>query len=501
MPSSAVKITMPKSNVLRFLSTLIAMCLWAAEAGAAGPAVTVSPGVNPPSTSTNASGTGFGATEAVDLYFDTTDEALVVTNASGAFASKALAVPATALPGIHWITAIGRHSGLAAQVLFTVRTDWAQKGYGSQNKAFNPYENVLSPQNVAGLERVWALKGVAGPPTEYEGKLFIALSAGKIASLNPATGATLWSTTLSVPNGIALTGAGGLVFAPDSSKTVYGFSAASGAQVWSVTENQFGQVAAADGVVYANTALGITFALKQTTGYILGEGGCSGSPFGPPTIEKGFGLDNIYVACGTSVFAMNQTGGPLWSHTLSGGTLTAIAASNGRVFLGDTNGGLYWGNADTGGRFTTVLYQGAFVAAPAVARGVVYAGSQWDYLRAYEPRELQAIWSVFAGDGFSSQPAVANGVVYVGDDAGDLFAFTAANGTLLWTARGGTSNIVANGMLFATDATGDLYAYALNAGNASVYHRNPKPPAIASLHPNLSLSLYRHATFRRADEQ
>ena len=67
---------------LRLASGLIGLCLWSAVAEAAGPAVTSVPRFSPPSTSTNASGISFGATKAVDLYFDTTDEALAVTNSS-----------------------------------------------------------------------------------------------------------------------------------------------------------------------------------------------------------------------------------------------------------------------------------------------------------------------------------------------------------------------------------------------------------------------------------
>jgi hypothetical protein len=50
-------------------------------------------------------------------------------------------------------------------------------------------------------------------------------------------------------------------------------------------------------------------------------------------------------------------------------------------------------------------------------------------------------------------------------------------------------------------ANGNLYAYALNAGNSSVYHREVRPPSIASLHPHKSLSVNTHHTFRSANEQ
>src|ERR1700733_10360109 len=111
------------------LAALLATAAWhggASGAWAASPAIKVSPGVNHPSSTTNVSGTAFGATEAVDIYFDTTDEQLAVTNGSGAFGKTPIPVPANAVPGTHYVTAVGRHSGLAAQQAFTVDTDWAQ---------------------------------------------------------------------------------------------------------------------------------------------------------------------------------------------------------------------------------------------------------------------------------------------------------------------------------------------------------------------------------------
>src|SRR6202012_213923 len=101
-------------------------------------------------------GTGFAPSEAVDIYFDNTDMLLVVTNSAGALPARQLNVPASALAGEHWVTAIGRKSGDAAQVAFTVSTDWKELGFSSHGKRVNPYENVLSADNVPGLDVAWS---------------------------------------------------------------------------------------------------------------------------------------------------------------------------------------------------------------------------------------------------------------------------------------------------------------------------------------------------------
>ena len=66
------------------------------------------------------SATGFGDSEAVDVYFDTVDTLLLVTTATGTFTGP-LTLPASATPGAHYVTAIGRHSGDAAQITVNIR--------------------------------------------------------------------------------------------------------------------------------------------------------------------------------------------------------------------------------------------------------------------------------------------------------------------------------------------------------------------------------------------
>src|SRR5258706_12070043 len=67
----------------------------------ASPAVTLSTTVGPPTSSVTVSGSNFGSAEAVDVYFDTTDEALTIANGQGSF-SVSISVPAGAIPGTHW---------------------------------------------------------------------------------------------------------------------------------------------------------------------------------------------------------------------------------------------------------------------------------------------------------------------------------------------------------------------------------------------------------------
>ena len=68
-----------------------------AAAGAAD--VKLSPASGPPTSTVAVSGSGFGVSKTVDIYFDTTKEAHAITNASGHFRNVKVSVPASAVPG------------------------------------------------------------------------------------------------------------------------------------------------------------------------------------------------------------------------------------------------------------------------------------------------------------------------------------------------------------------------------------------------------------------
>ena len=100
---------------LRSASLLLVMPAALCTALIAQPSVSASPKSGPPAEKVMVGGTGFRAHEAVDVYFDTIDLALATANSGGAFSGIRLRVPTAAVPGAHWITGIGRQSGIAAQ--------------------------------------------------------------------------------------------------------------------------------------------------------------------------------------------------------------------------------------------------------------------------------------------------------------------------------------------------------------------------------------------------
>jgi outer membrane protein assembly factor BamB len=69
---------------------------------------------------------------------------------------------------------------------------------------------------------------------------------------------------------------------------------------------------------------------------------------------------------------------------------------------------------------------------PAVANGVVYAGSSQGNLCAIDAVKGTLVWEAPISIGFSS-PAVADGDIFVGATDGTFYALDAATGSRLWS--------------------------------------------------------------------
>jgi hypothetical protein len=223
------------------LALAVAFLLLGFGIAAAAPAVTLAPATGPPTTTITVSGTGFNIIQAVDIYFDTTDACLSVSDAAGAF-SCTIKAPAGAQPQNHWITAIGRKDGSAAQKAFTVRTDWAQfHGMNAKHTGFNPYENTIDTSNVRNLDILWtAPLGPFAPssaPVVVGGRVYIGGGDGKLYSFSTKTGAAVagWPKTLSgtaVGNSSPAVG-GNIVYIATSvpDRKLCAFNAVSGAAI------------------------------------------------------------------------------------------------------------------------------------------------------------------------------------------------------------------------------------------------------------------------------
>src|SRR4029077_19988045 len=127
------------------------------------PGATISPSSGSPGTQVTLSATGLSAFEAVDVYVDTTDKELVIASGSGTV-QAAVTIPGSAGSRAHWVSGVGRDSGVGSHAPLPVQDNWPQRGGAASHHGYNRYENVLSPTTVAGLGLAW--EGITGNATD-----------------------------------------------------------------------------------------------------------------------------------------------------------------------------------------------------------------------------------------------------------------------------------------------------------------------------------------------
>src|ERR1022692_168615 len=121
----------------------------------AAPSITLSEKSGPPTSKILVSGRGFEPNVGVDIFFDTKDKALVVTNPKGAFHDAGIYAPRSAYPGKHWVTALERNNDKGAQEPFLVQTNWNQFHFDADGTRLNPFENFFNPGRAAQLGLEW----------------------------------------------------------------------------------------------------------------------------------------------------------------------------------------------------------------------------------------------------------------------------------------------------------------------------------------------------------
>ncbi len=198
--------------------------------------VTVSPIINHPATQIGVTGSGFSANEAIDIYFDTTDELLVFSDSTGNIVRHTFYVPTTAAPGQHWVSAVGRKNGDGGQVAVTINTDWTTFGFKPSGKRNNVWENVLSASNIGQLDIAWSrtlngFGGITSSPAVANGIAFIGSPSGTLYAFNSVTGTPLWTATTGTSIVSSPAVSGGIVYVGSQDKTLYAFAAANGDEV------------------------------------------------------------------------------------------------------------------------------------------------------------------------------------------------------------------------------------------------------------------------------
>jgi outer membrane protein assembly factor BamB len=464
------------------LAALPVLAALLATAARAQTAETLAPASNHPDSTTNVSGTGFGADEAVDIYFDTTDEQLAVTGSNGAFPATPIAVPASALPGTHYITAIGRRSGDAAQKAFAVRTNWPKFGEGNHNQGANLFENVLGPSTISGLDLLWNVDTgsyIDAAPAIYNGNLYIGTWGGDLDAVNATSGAKVWTANPGSAMG-SPTVSGTLVYVENSVPATYAYNLSNGTLQWSYPGigNYLASPVVANGIAYVGGP-GM-YALNASTGALIWRvqpGNLSSYVNYAPAVANGL----VYWTEGAILYASNAaTGAQVWSAAVPGGNVASTPmVANGAVYIGGGSGNLYAYSAREGSLLWTADTSSVSGSA-AAANGLIYVCGFDSDCYGLSPLNGSVVWSYTAPGYVYGTPTVANGIVYLPSND-SIIALNAYYGTVLWstTSSGliGSAAVIANGMLYFGSADGNFYGYAIGAGGTAKI----KPPSIAAL--------------------
>ena len=469
----------------------------------AAPSVALSPILNHPSSQVTVSGSGFGAGKGIDVYWDTSDEMLVVSDSTGTFRKKAIPVPSSALPGTHWVTALERDNGNGAQASFTVRTDWIEHGFGSRGRRYNPYENVISPGNAAKLDVAWTYTTgdiIESSPAVVAGTVYIGSNDGYLYALNATTGAKKWSTKVGRIDYSSPAVVGGVVYIGSLAGKIYALNATNGSVKWvypssgNLGFNVQSSPTVVAKVVYIGADDGNLYALNASTGAKLWSflTTADDQVWSAPAVWQGV----AYIGSGDrSIYAISTTThAKLWSAPTSDVVLSSPAVANQHVFAGSYDETLSIID-DNSGLDRFYYTTGSILSSAAIADGTVYFGSQDGKLRALTDSLASStyLWQYDATVAINSSPAAANGVIYFGQDKnatgeGYITALDSGTGSVLWQGHAAdsvtSSPAVANGMVYVGSYDHKVYAFALDAGANSAYHRKQRPPSYASLHPN-----------------
>jgi outer membrane protein assembly factor BamB len=474
---------------LKSCACLVAACLLLCAPVNAAPSVSLSRKSGPPTSRILVSGSGFGPNVGVNIFFDTADEALVVTNGKGEFQDARIDAPRSARPGGHWVTALEANDS-GAQKPFLVETDWSQFGFDVEGTRLNPYENVLNPGTVAGLQLKWKYTTggfVASSPAVENGIVYIA--SNKLYALDARTGANRWSYPVS---GASPAVANRVVYVGDDK--LYALDAETGTELWeySTRGRVYCPPTVADGTVYFGSDDHNLYALDAKTGALRWSYLTGGVMRSAPAVANGV----VYAGSDDrNLYALDaRTGTKLWSYTTDGEIfISAPAVQNGAVYVASCGVGktVFALNASTGALMWSFPTNAGIQASFAVGAGVVYVASVDNYLYALNATTGGELWR-YSGGFYTSSPAMANGVIYIGSASyGTVDAISSSTGTLLWSYATGTyfqyaSPVVTDGLVYSGSDDGTIYVFGL-LGSAQVKPDVASKPNFSTLRPDFSL--------------
>ncbi|MFZ5896453.1 MAG: hypothetical protein ACOY0T_35695 [Myxococcota bacterium] len=423
----------------------------------------------PPGTSVTVTGSGFAPGAEVQLTLDSEPVANAIAAIDGTIHLE-FEISLDMQPGVYMLSATS--AGSSGSARFAVRTDFAQDGFAPNYARYNPYENVVGPDNVLSLQRRWRstnlspLRGriiVAGARLfatgipelsigDYERWLY-AVGKGShdwlwYAKLGAANGVFQRKTAVAAAYGFVYVGAAdGLRVYPQDCRADFGeclpaWTGPTGSHASTPVVYRNTVYLNSAGTLYAfpsscpTTSCGplwtaasgadysLAVAIYKNTVYTVGT-----PQAGSPSVLAAYPVDcrNDGNACD-----------PLWQSPIEGEPYDTPVLSNDRIFLvTGTALRAYRYDCGLGGATCTPLWRATgerFTTAPAVAEGVVYSEGRQPALfpsdsyfasawavncrsNGGECRPLMRFATIFRDSDADLGPGFANGIIYHGAGA------------------------------------------------------------------------------------
>ena len=308
------------------------------------------------------------------------------------------------------------------------------------------------------LTQVWSTflgGGVVSYPIIVGTRIFVVVgySNSVLYALDAGTGKVLWAQQ--APSGyggwVGAAYDNGVLFAVPydvpglNNGAIFAYSAADGALLWRATlpgQSFFTSApTAVNGVVYTSGAEsgGTVYAVQESNGQLLWTQSVENGDSSAPAVTS----DGVYVsyACPQTYKFNPTTGAQIWhfSGQCEGGGGDSVAIYDGQVYVRD----LY--NYPTDGitlNANNGIYSGGFNShySPAFWQGTAFY-TEASTLTAVDLSTSQTLWTGMpqSGDSYSCAPIVVNGVVYAGTTAGNVYGYSATDGSTVFSTNVGQS--------------------------------------------------------------
>ncbi len=127
----------------------------------------------------------------------------------------------------------------------------------------------------------------------------------------------------------------------------------------------------------------------------------------------------------------------LWQYKTGDSVLSSPAISNGLVYVGSNDDYVYAIDANSGELKWKYKTGGDVFSSPVVSGNIVYVGSNDNYIYSIDTNNGELKWRYNTGDDVKSSPVVSENIIYVGSNDDYLYALDANNGELKWKYAAG----------------------------------------------------------------